>query len=125
MNYPYLYRVLRPTETTVNGIHAKNPWAKFKVKEHVANGRLSTTASSSKAVEFASKDPNYQPGNKRIAQINTERLQNVQYIDLTNPSVLYSEIPDDERAQNFARHFEEVLIVGDIPADCIYKIHVI
>ncbi|XP_045206834.2 uncharacterized protein LOC123559076 [Mercenaria mercenaria] len=127
--YTYLYRVLRTDEDVSGGIRAKRPMANYTIEEHVANGSymstqfISTTASLESAKDFARKSFGYTPGSRNVPRIDTSRLgQIVQYTDLTNSTVLYGQIPDDERAQNFARKFNEVVITGHIPANCIDRI---
>ena len=133
VQYEYLYRVLRNDEDTSNGIRAQNPNANKTIEEYVLNGSkyrytsqyISTTASSHAAEDFARKGYNYVPGSRRIAVINTGRIgSSVEYTDLTDPNVLYEEI-EDEKAHNFARKFEEVIIKGVIPAESIERIYTV
>ncbi|XP_060598113.1 uncharacterized protein LOC132751918 [Ruditapes philippinarum] len=129
--YERLFRVLRDNEDISRGIRPKNPNANKTIEEHVDNGSysqsqyISTSASREAAIDFAKKGYNYSPGSRKIAVINTKKMPtSVIYTDLTDPDILYEEIEDD-RAQNFARKFEEVVIEGCIPAHCIERTFIV
>ncbi|XP_060598114.1 uncharacterized protein LOC132751919 [Ruditapes philippinarum] len=129
--YERLFRVLRDNENISLGICPKNPNANKTIEEHVDNGSysqsqyISTSASREAAIDFAKKGYNYSPGSRKIAVINTKKMPtSVIYTDLTDPDILYEEIEDD-RAQNFARKFEEVVIEGLIPAHCIERTFIV
>ncbi|XP_060598111.1 uncharacterized protein LOC132751916 [Ruditapes philippinarum] len=129
--YERLFRVLRDNENISLGIRPKNPNANKTIEEHVDNGSysqsqyISTSASREAAIDFAKKGYNYSPGSRKIAVINTNMMPtSVIYTNLTDPDILYEEIEDD-RAQNFARKFEEVVIEGLIPAHCIERTFIV
>lgn len=127
--YLHLFRVLRSDEDITNGIRAKRPKSTYSVETHVGKGSymrhgtkfISTTATFEAAERFAKKGYRYTPGSRTIVRINTSiLLQRVKYIDLTDEDILCEEIHrENDRARNFARCFEEVLIVGYIPGECI------
>jgi hypothetical protein len=133
VQYSHLYRVLRDDENALlNGISAKYPNATLTVEKHVDKGSyyasqyISTSATSAAAEDFAKGGYKYTPGSKWIAIINTSKIPpgTVEYADLTIPHVLNSFIPTcNEWAQNCARKFQEVIIKGHIPANCIDKVY--
>jgi hypothetical protein len=131
--YERLFRVLRDDENISLGIRPKNPNANKTIEEHVDKGSkshnksqyISTSASRKAAIDFAKKGHNFSPGSRKIAVINTKKMPtSVIYTDLTDPDILYEEIEDD-RAQNFARKFKEVIIEGWIPAHCIKRTFIV
>ena len=139
----YVYRVLRDDESKnwqAKGLVAKSPDAKYKVVQHV-NGTInsqfiSTTADHETAVNFAGLAMEYnqrQNGAQAsfpIVRIDLTELRkaNTIIINLTDPAVLDKELPkpkQTERGRGFgvarknATKYKEVLIVGQIPANCI------
>ena len=126
----YLYRLLRPDEwdAQTKGIAPKRPDAKVSVLQHIAYGSnnsskyISTSASWGGILEFARHSTVFP---KKVAQINRALLTNVEVIDLTDPHVRIMHLGGDDRANNFANKFEEVLIVGYIPPECVTAITVV
>ena len=126
----YLYRLLKPDEwnARTNGIVAQCPEANVSVLQHVAYGShsnsqyISTSASWGGILEFARHSTVFP---KKVAQINRARFINVEVIDLTDPHVRGMHLGGDSRAYNFAKKFEEILIVGYIPPDYVTAINVI
>ncbi|KAL4229668.1 hypothetical protein ACF0H5_010056 [Mactra antiquata] len=124
MDTNYLYRVLRPDENLAVGINARAPSSARTVEEHISKGSyypskfISTSKSLEAAKLFASHTKNKPV---RIAKIDVTKLQNThQIIDLTDPDVVdqYISVGNDF-ARNCVKKFEEVLIVGHIPPQCL------
>jgi hypothetical protein len=126
----YLYRVLRRNEDCSRGITAKNPLAQVSVYQHVDKGSyhrsqfISTAASLEKAEIFGRKSKAYREGLAiKIARIDTQLLTDrMTFIDLSDCNVRDHYFPNRDRAYYFARKFDEVLVVGKIPAKCIDNI---
>ena len=127
--YSYLYRLLRDQENPRDiGITAEAPDAKVSVHDHVRFGSnfcsqyISTSATWHAILIFASKKKSYP---QRIAKINVAALEDeeVSFIDLTDEENR-EDLLEDERANNFARKFQEVLIEGAIPPECIDNIFI-
>ena len=122
-----LYRLLRPDEwdAQTKGIAPQRPGANVSVLQHVARGSynssqyISTSASWGAIQDFARHS---RTSPKKVAQINRACLTNVEVIDLTDPCVRRMHLGGDDRAYNFANKFEEVLIVGNIPPECVTAI---
>ena len=53
--------------------------------------------------------------NPKIAKINCEGLTDVKYIDLTNDDIRNQHLSSTQ-AKNYAIRFDEVLVIGYIPA---------
>ena len=129
--YSYLYRLLRSDEyPQVNGIAAQWPGGTVSVHDHVSGGSyapsqfVSTCATWEAVVMFAAHSTTYP---KQVAVINELALSNTGvagFIDLTKQYNRLNLLHDD-RAMNFARKFQEVLITGQIPASCIVQIYTI
>ena len=138
--YPYLYRLLwddvwhyeptrlRNTRAKLNGsIKAKNPNSDVSVLKHVSVGSYSpkhskyiSTSASRQAIEMFAR--NSKSKIKMVVKIECQLLRDVDYIDLTDQGTRESHIPlDDERACNFAKKFQEVLLIGEIPEQCLYS----
>ena len=124
-----LYRLLRPDEDWQLGLSAKDPNSTKSVFDHVINGSswgweakyIATCGSLNSVLTFRSKSVN--PG--KIVQISEDQLQVVK-IDLrtsSNRSNHYqvgcqsNELIN--KFNNYANKFEEVLLVGDVPASHI------
>lgn len=120
-----LYRLLRPEEEdfATDGLSAKDPNSTVNVNDHVTNGSRGPASSfiscckSLEAVQnFASKIAIHP---QIIVKIKIdENSLGVNVIDLTDPEVLAEHVYDD-KGKNFAKYFEEVLIEGWIPPECI------
>ncbi|KAL4229107.1 hypothetical protein ACF0H5_012146 [Mactra antiquata] len=139
--YNYLYRVVRRNENYRVGIKAKNPNANMTVFDHVALGAarrsqyISTSASLEAAEDFAMKSWRYNAGMPvTIVRMNTANLTSeTKFIDLTNSSIRslifnrhhVSEAAKNKRAHNCARKFEEVLVEGKIPAECVRLVKIL
>ena len=121
-----LYRLLRPDEKWKDGLTAKDPNSDVSVFNHVINGSgdgnkskyISTCRNLATVNTFKSNSTN--PG--QIVKILEDDLP-VNIIDLTtqeNRKKYYSSNPsDNERFNNFAKCFQEVLLVGNVPASHI------
>lgn len=124
-----LYRLLRPDEDWQLGVSAKDPNSTKSVFDHVINGSswgwqskfIATCGSLNSVLTFRSKSVN--PG--QIVQISEDNLP-VEKIDLrtsANRSIHY--LPGNDSNElinifnNYANKFEEVLLVGDVPASHI------
>ncbi|CAG2221061.1 unnamed protein product [Mytilus edulis] len=135
----YIYRVLRDDENTAEGLKARNPEANITPSSHIAGKRvsqyISTTANLEAATRFLglakdrSKKKRIIQKTSRIVKINVKRLKNVKIIDLSDPAVLDEHIPKDPKRpkynsmfRNWATRYEEVLIEGPIPPECIETI---
>ena len=127
--YRFLYRLLRPDENPqVNGIKAECPGANVSVHEHVSTGSnrksqyISSCASPEAVETFAERSSTFP---KRVAKINVDELEDIgeaRFIDLTEWDNRL-DLLEDDKAMNFARKFEEILIVGEIPTSCIVQIY--
>jgi hypothetical protein len=124
-----LYRLLRPDEDWQLGVSAKDPNSTKSVFDHVINGSswewqskyIATCGSLNSVLTFRSKSVN--PG--KIVQISEDNLPVVK-IDLrtsSNRSIHYLPGNDSneliDKFNNYANKFEEVLLVGDVPASHI------
>ena len=123
-----LYRLLRPDECCGDGLHAKNPNSTISIFDHVIGGShgtlskyISTCGSWGAVNSFRSKS--YDPG--LIVKIQKDKLPSgVAIIDLRRQENRYQYIDNDvdndsiRKFNNFAQCFEEVLLIGDVPAWC-------
>ena len=127
-----LFRLLRPDESFNDGLCAKDPYSTTSVFVHVTRGsygpksKYISTCGSWEAVDYLrSKSKN--PG--LIVKIHEEKLpSSVEIIDLRCQEnrdcyIEYDDDDDDEdsisKFNNFANKFEEVLLVGHVPASCL------
>ncbi|XP_052820154.1 uncharacterized protein LOC128245979 [Mya arenaria] len=120
-----LYRVLRDDEyPSQNGISAKDPSAQKDLEEHVDGGSysmsqfISCSNSLSAAKLFGSKK--YGGGPYRIAVLDRDAIANdrrIQVFDISNGGGFST-----ERAINFARKFQEVVLVGYIPKKYVLEV---
>jgi hypothetical protein len=124
-----LYRLLRPDEDWQLGLSAKFPNSTTSVFEYVSNGSwgsyskyISTCGSLNSVLSFRSKSRNPRA---QIVQISEENLE-IEKIDLrpaTNRMQFYINCSYSNKSintfNNFARVFEEVLLVGHVPASHI------
>ena len=140
--YIFLYRLLREDEwhyeticeihgairATLNGpIKAKNPDSDVSVLKHVDVGSYSprhsryiSTSASQQAIEMFARKSKTKV--KMVVKISCHLLKDVDYIDLTEKAIRDKHIPqDEERANNFAKKFHEVLLVGEIPERCVHS----
>ena len=127
-----VYRLLNDTENPSQGLRAKNPFANISVAQHVGYGSaagfasqyISTTSTYIAAHSFAQmcRSPVV-----RIVRIDLDAAQlvsNISVIDLTNPFVRQQHIDTtDIRANNFSSRFQEILVVGFIPASCVQIVY--
>nr|BAF03560.1 clam ADP-ribosylating protein CARP-1 [Meretrix lamarckii] len=139
----YLYRVLRDDEDPSKGLSARNPGATTaKVSSHV-NGLkrspyISTTASKHAAQAFywlsvkkwAKKNKKEREDPQKtfkIVEIDKDTLikenKSVEVIDLSDKSVRDEYLKGNKKLQNYAAKYEEVLVKGFIPANCVKEIH--
>ena len=119
----YVYRVLRPDEDPSEGLQARDPNATdVKPSSHVHGQRrspfISTCATLEAAEMFASlaKEKGYQTGH--LVRINIKKLKEMADVEIIvlNESH-FSE--NDARGRNYALKYRQVLIRGEIPAECI------
>jgi mitochondrial fission protein ELM1 len=122
-----LYRLLRRGEHIVNGLRAKNPNSWTSVFDHVTTGSkrgsvqspyISTCGSLNSVLEFRRKS---WTRDAQIVQISEDNLPVVK-IDLRTASNRknHFKLGSDSNASindfnNFARVYEEVLLVGYVP----------
>lgn len=125
-----LYRLLRPGESIENGISAKNLDSKTSVFVHVTKGsygpqsKYISTCGTSDAVEYL-KGKSQSPG--KIVKIDEDRLRSsgAVIIDLRFQETRDHYIDDGateesiSKFNNFAKKFQEVLIVDKVPKECI------
>lgn len=122
-----LYRLLRIDENPSAGLKAKNPTSSVRVNEHVTNGSSfnanpSRYISCCKSLEAVRRFANNQ---QRIVKIdldgNNPTIHSI--IDLTDLATLNNYIPmSNDKGRNFANAFQEVLIEGYIPPECISEV---
>ena len=126
-----VYRLLRWDEQSANGINAKDPDSKVSVFHHVIRGScadqnsryISTCGSLNAVNDFKSKSK--APGD--IVAIQLDKLYQDQIIDLRNPWIRHKcAVPNDiieekfkRKFENYARKFEEVLLIGFVPPKAI------
>lgn len=123
--FVFLYRLLRPHKEDFEtaGLSAKDSFSTVSVNDHVtygSRGYASSYISCSKSPEgvedFATKSITHP---QTIVKIQIDPYDpSIEIIDLTDPWTL-DELVYDERGRNFARRFEEVLIEGYNPPECI------
>lgn len=97
----------------------------MSVEDHVEHGSkgpgsqfISCCKSMSAIKRFSANTFTYP---KRAVEMNIN-INTCNIIDLTDEGTLDLHIsPWNEKARNFARHFEEVLVVGVIPGNCIVR----
>ena len=119
----FLYRLLRPDETWMNGLSAKDPSSSISVFEHVTKGSrgskskyISTCGSLNAVLNFKINS-----SNSTIVKIRENDLQTEKKIDLRtqenrNNYYTHKNAQEDiDRFNNFANKFEEVLLVGNVP----------
>jgi hypothetical protein len=124
-----LYRLLRPDEDWQLGVSAKDPNSTKSVFDHVINGSswgwqskyIATCGSLNSVLTFRSKSVN--PG--QIVQISEDNLPvaKIDHRTSSNRSIHYLPGNDSNelinKFNNYANKFEEVLLVGDVPASHI------
>jgi hypothetical protein len=124
-----LYRLLRRGENIVNGLRAKNPNSWTSVFDHVTTGSkrgrvqspyISACGSLNAVLEFRRKS-RIRDADAQIVQISEDNLPVVK-IDLRTASNRknHYKLGSDSNASindfnNFARVYEEVLLVGYVP----------
>ncbi|KAK3106226.1 hypothetical protein FSP39_017484 [Pinctada imbricata] len=124
-NDKFVYRLLNEMEMPEHGLRAKNPSACVSIQEHVEKGSwgrpsqfISTAASLHAVKQFATRSVSPR---KRIVKIDLRKVEEsseAAVFDLTSKENRENYLTS-EKAQNFARKFQEVLIRGYVPADCI------
>lgn len=123
--FVFLYRLLRPHKEDFEtaGLSAKDPFSTVSVNDHVtygSRGYASSYISCSKSPEavedFASKSITHPQTIVKI-QIDPDD-PSIEIIDLTDRWTLDEHVYV-ESGRNFARKFDEVLIKGHIPPECI------
>jgi hypothetical protein len=124
-----LYRLLRPDECCGDGLRAKNPNSTTSIFDHVLRGSCGTpskyisTCGSWGAVNSFRSKSRY-PG--LIVKIQKDKLPSgVAIIDLRRQEnryqYIYNDVDNDSicKFNNFANYFEEVLLIGIVPAWCL------
>jgi hypothetical protein len=125
-----LYRLLHSSECWEDGLCAKCPLSTTSIVDHVINGssgpqsKYISTCGSWEAVNSL-RSKSRSPG--QIVKIHEDRLpSSVIIIDLRyqeNRDDYIDDDDDDEESiskfNNFANKFEEVLLVGHVPARCL------
>lgn len=119
-----LYRLLRPDENPKKGLKAKDPFSTVSVKSHVSFGsrgpdsRYISCSRSKKSIKLFASHSTTNP--KRIVKLkideNDRKIKRI--IDLTDEDELEKH-ELSEQGMNFARKFQEVLIEGEVSAECI------
>ena len=113
------YRVLRDGEDYTQGLVAAIPTAQVSVENHVLYGSscysqyISACRSLYAAEVFVQKRPQ-RP--KTIVAIDIQQLKLLPYVEIID---LYGYPFQTQTAVNYANKFEEVLIVGQVPAACV------
>ena len=102
------------------GIRAKAPWASVSIEDHVrrgSRGNSSKYISTSANIEGARRLKSIcrKTKNPKIAKIDCEGLSAVEYIDLTKNEIRDKYL-SSQKANNHAIRFDEVLVIGFIPA---------
>lgn len=122
----YVYRLLRPDEDYTKGISAKNTASTVTVFNHVLHGsqgpgsKYISTCADLKALKDNFAPHSINPG--KIVKIDTSMLQ---IIDLRQQLQRDPYIPSNANQEsiktfnNYAKKFEEVLLVDSVPADYI------
>ena len=124
-----LYRLLRPDECCGDGLRAKNPNSTTSIFDHVIREShgppskyISTCGSWGAMNSFRSRS--FNPG--LIVKIQIDKLPSgVAIIDLRTQENRYQYIDNDVdndsicKFSNFATYFEEVLLIGNVPAWCL------
>lgn len=132
--HKFLYRLLRRNENTSEGLVAKDKEADITVDKFILDGssiasQFVSTCASFKAVKLFSQ--NAYNRSKRVSKINVRRLIDsacAGFIDLTereNRELYLKNEDSEDDALKRARNFCEVLVIGDIPADCIDEVIVL
>ena len=111
---------MRPKKDPEKGLTAKDPIANISIEDHVLHGSspnvkskyISCSETLSAARQFASKPYN----KKRIVKIEIDRNTPgiIAIISLSD-----AEIEWTDTGRNFANKFQEVLVVGHIPKECV------
>ena len=139
----YLYRLLREDEDPSNGLSARNPEAKdAKISSHV-NGLkespyISTTATkqaiqayywlAEKKNEKKNEEKNEKKETQKqkkftVVKIDKDKLlkenKGVEVFDLSDEATRDKYLAGNNKLQNYAAKYEEVLIQGFVPANCI------
>ena len=127
-DFQFLYRILRADERPEeNCITAVSPFAKVGVQRHILHGTstkskfISTGASLEGILKFGRKTKTRPI---RIAVINFKRLTVVENVSIynLNDETFRQQYLESERAIQFVENTKEVLIVGDIPAQCVHYV---
>lgn len=129
----YLYRLLREDEDPSKGLSARNPEAKdAKISSHV-NGLkkspyISTTATKQAIQAYywlaVKKNKKTQKQKKfTVVKIDKDKLlkenKDVEVFDLSDKATRDKYLAGNKKLQNYAAKYEEVLIQGFVPANCI------
>lgn len=128
MRHPYLYRVLRADEDHKKGLKAAAPNSSLSISDHVAVGSrlsskyISTCSNLSTARRFADLGISRRGGTKTIVTIDVAKLEQVwgvQIIDLTDSYTRQIHCGSSSQAMRYASDWDEVIVIGEIPAHCI------
>ena len=112
---------MRPEEDPEEGLTAKDPTANISIEDHVLHGSkfnadsqyISCCETLSAARLFASKSRNM----TRIVKIEIDKNTPgiIDIIPLSDFEIEWT----DYKGRNFANKFQEVLVVGHIPKECV------
>lgn len=134
----YLYRLLREDEDPSLGLSARNPEAKdAKISSHV-NGLkqspyISTTATKQaiQAYEWLARKRNKKTQKQKkftVVKIDKDKLlkenEGVEVFDLSDKATREKYLAGNKKLKNYAAKYEEVLIKGFVPANCITVVDV-
>lgn len=121
-----LYRLLRSDENPLAWLRAEDSSSSVFVEYHVTHGSSlnaipSRYISCCKSLEAVRRFAGcQQPIVKTELNGNNPTVHSLRIIDLTDLATLNQHIPSsNERGRNFANAFQEVLIEGFIPPECI------
>lgn len=124
-----LYRLLRSDENPLAWLRAKDPSSSVFVEYHLTHGSSlnaipSWYISCCKSLEAVRRFAGcQQPIVKTELNGNNPTVHSLRIIDLTDLATLNQHIPSsNERGRNFANAFQEVLIEGFIPPECISQL---
>lgn len=124
-----VYRLLRQDEDYTLGLYAKDPASPVSVFDHVLNGswgsmsKYISTCGDRNVLQNCFVLKSVKPG--KVVMINTNMLQPNQITDLRqqfqrNQFIpLFTDQESKNKFNNFAKKFQEVLLEGYIPPNCI------
>lgn len=128
-----MYRVLRDDESYTDGLYPKDIYSQVSLIDHVENGsrkgQKSQFISCCKTKNGVKQMAGFIKSTKPVVRINVTKLdsKNVTVIDLTDRRVRQQNLKASQRACNYAKMYEEVILqpVNHIPAECVEKIGIV